>query len=383
MNFDPNTALQYAASIARPRRVGSGEDEVAAREIEDRLRSFDYRVEREPFTFSNLPNIILFLEILISLILIFSIFLIGARLKIIPAILTILLVFAASPINHLARSIALTNKFRFLKRYSTSNIVAALNDHADPSTPHLYLVAHYDSKSQRLSLVLRITLFSVALSSSLIFAAMTLLGFTSPITNLIGLMAILTGLPLLTLDVGNRSPGAIDNASGVGLVLHLAECLIGKDDPPDRLYNLTILIPSAEEFSLMGSAAYVQLHAEQLDREAGRTHVLNFDGIGVDGDLRWIGRGGELSDRIQQTCRDLNLKLGRFNMLGALYDHLPFADRGLDAVSLIAISPASRSIHTPKDSIDKLHVRGFDQAGRVALRVIERITTDDTDFTDK
>jgi hypothetical protein len=32
-------------------------------------------------------------------------------------------------------------------------------------------------------------------------------------------------------------------------------------------------------------------------------------------------------------------------------------------------------VHTPADSIDKLHVRGFDQAGRVVLRVIEEIIT--------
>lgn len=378
MNFDPSIALQYAASIARPRRVDSGEDDVVAGEIADRLRSFGYRVELEPFTFSNSLNILLSIEILLVLILLASIFLIGDRLKIVPAISILILVLAATPINPLARSIALTNKFRFLKRYSTSNIVAVLNDYIDPAAPHLYLVAHYDSKSQRLPLVLRIALFSAALSSSLIFAAMTLLDLTSPITTLVGISAILTGLPLLTLDMGNRSPGAIDNASGVGLVLHLAESLAQPTDWRNKI-GITVLTPGAEEFSLMGSAAYVQRHAGQLDREASHAHVLNFDGIGVDGDLRWIGQEGELSDLIRQACRDLNLKLGRFNMLGAVYDHLPFADRGLDAVSLIAVSPASRSIHTPRDSSDKLHVRGFDQAGRVALKVIENLTTDSID----
>jgi hypothetical protein len=59
-----------------------------------------------------------------------------------------------------------------------------------------------------------------------------------------------------------------------------------------------------------------------------------------------------------------------------MFDHMPFAQRGFDAVTLMAIGPASRSVHTPGDSIDKLHVRGFDQAGQVTLRVIEALATE-------
>ncbi len=49
------------------------------------------------------------------------------------------------------------------------------------------------------------------------------------------------------------------------------------------------------------------------------------------------------------------------------------AQRGLDAISIIAVGRASRSIHTPHDTIERLHVRGFEQAGRVALSVIGRL----------
>ncbi len=385
MNFDPNIALQYAASIARPRRVGSGNDEKVAEWIAQRLRSFGYQVDCEPFAFSIAPQLLLALEILLGLMLIAAMFVLDIRARIVPSIVFIAFMLTANPINRKVRSRSVLPPehqpqpfWKWHTTLSSTNIVATLPDRSeDSSLMQMYLVAHYDSKSQWLPLVLRITLFVLAMTCGLIFSTLNLFGVDALFANPFGFIAFISALPLLLLDTGNESPGAIDNASGVGLVLHLAECLRGTQS--ERLCNLTILIPGAEEFSLMGSAAYVQLHAEQLDHEAGYTHVLNFDGIGVDGDLRWIGRGGELSDRIQQTCRDLNLKLGRFNMLGALYDHLPFADRGLDAVSLIAISPASRSLHTPKDSIDKLQVRGFDQAGRVALRVIERIIMDFTD----
>ena len=77
--------------------------------------------------------------------------------------------------------------------------------------------------------------------------------------------------------------------------------------------------------------------------------------------------------RVQSACAEFDLPLKRFGFVGALFDHIPFAQRGFDAISLIAVGRASRSVHTPADAIDKLHVRGFDQAGRVALHVIAKL----------
>jgi hypothetical protein len=38
-------------------------------------------------------------------------------------------------------------------------------------------------------------------------------------------------------------------------------------------------------------------------------------------------------------------------------------------------------VHTSGDTPDKLHVRGFEQAGRVALRVIEKLAEQGTQGT--
>jgi Zn-dependent M28 family amino/carboxypeptidase len=180
---------------------------------------------------------------------------------------------------------------------------------------------------------------------------------------------------LLFLDVGNASPGAIDNASSVGLVLHLAECLVQRHDLRDKLH-VTILISSAEEMMVMGTAAFVKAHERQLRRQSWLS-ILNFDGIGVDGDLYWAGRSSSrLIRHIRQACDDRRLPLRRFRFVGAMFDHIPFAQHGFDAVTLMAIGRASRSIHTPGDSIDKLHIRGFDQAGQVTLRIIEQMANE-------
>jgi Zn-dependent M28 family amino/carboxypeptidase len=196
-----------------------------------------------------------------------------------------------------------------------------------------------------------------------------LLSQSSVLIDVIGLGAAVASIMLVLLGTGNASPGAIDNASGVGTVLHLAEILAARSDWRDRL-RVVILLPSAEEVGLMGATAYVKQHAAQLGHE--RPLVLNFDGVGIDGELQWVGvASSELAQLIQSGAHEENVSIKRFRFIGALFDHIPFAQRGLDAVSLIAVGRASRSIHTAHDTIDQLHERGFNQAGQVALRIVE------------
>jgi Ca2+/Na+ antiporter len=401
MNFDPQIALNYAASISRPRRVGTGTDEEVAAEITEKLRGWGYEIERQPFTFSTAPNVFLTLVVLAAILLVLFMLLAYERLSIvsdIAALALLLLVVLFMPLNRQVQSAALERNGRGLKwgrRYTTANLIASRNrvstvqNLASPTgrtpvsnLPHLYLIAHYDSKSQHLPLAVRIALFMLAIIAGLILVALTLLDVSTVFYLPIGFFALAVACPLLFLDVGNNSPGAIDNASSVGLVLHLAEVLAQRTDWQDRLC-LTILIPSAEEMTLMGSVAYVTTHEEMLHEQdqSGGLYVLNFDGVGIDGELYYVGHSHQShnSDRpnllthAQNACADLGLPLKRFSFIGALFDHIPFAQRGLDAISLIAVGQASRSVHTPADSIDKLHVRGFDQAGRAALRVIEQI----------
>ncbi len=392
MNFDPQTALNYAASISRPRRVGSGADQEVAAELERKLRGWGYEVEWQPFTFSTAPNVFLTLVVLAGIIFVLVMLLTHERFSSVAdaaALLLILLIALFMPLNRRVQSAALERNGRGLRwgrRYTTVNLAATLPERSAAESkealPHLYLVAHYDSKSQRMPLAARMTLFMLTTSAGLILVALTLLEVSTVLYLPIGLLTLAAALPLLFLDIGNNSPGAIDNASSVGLVLHLAEVLAQRADWQDKL-RLTILLPSAEEMTLMGSVAYVTAYEGTLrgqDRHGG-LYVLNFDGIGIDGDLYYVGHSHQLQSRdrmsllarVQSACAELYLPLRHFGFIGALFDHIPFAQRGFDAISLIAVGRASRSVHTPADSIDQLHVRGFDQAGRVALRVIEKM----------
>jgi hypothetical protein len=272
--------------------------------------------------------------------------------------------------------------------FETRNIIARLPESpVDPLVPNLYLVAHYDSKSQYLPLVVRIALFVFLIAGSLIFTTLTMLSLFNdlfiPLSIFVGIAAILSGIPLLFLDYGDDSPGAIDDASGVGLVLHLAEVIANQPDIKEGM-GITVLITSAEELAVKGAQAYIAENETNLRHQAdkGGLYVLNFDGIGVDGKIHLVdgssqiaGTSGEnLFSLIKKSAGEQGIPVGRFSMPGALFDHIPFARAGYDALSLIGIGKSSLVVHSENDSPGMLHVDGFKQAGRLAIWVIERLS---------
>jgi hypothetical protein len=125
MNFDPQIALDYAVAISRPRKVGSGEDERVAQEIEDRLRGWGYEVERQPFTFSMASEVFLKLFLLIGMLLIAALLIWHDRLL---ALSLVLLVLWFMPLNRRVQSAALGGTtLKWGQRYATANLVASRN----------------------------------------------------------------------------------------------------------------------------------------------------------------------------------------------------------------------------------------------------------------
>lgn len=377
--FSGRRALEYAASIARPRLVGTAEHDRVADELAARLAQWGYQVERQPFEFSTALNALLALVLSVNGAGLAAMSVLRAtvpELSVVSALIILACLGVAAIIGRTIShdAVAHSNQswrerlaIRLGKRYTATNLVATLPSDAQPHRT-VYLVAHYDSKSQRWPLVVRIALYTLLLPGTVIALGAALLNQPSALSDVFALVAAAASVLLVLLGTGNSSPGAIDNASGVGVVLHLAEMLAARSDWRARL-RVIILLPSAEEVGLMGTTAFVKRHAAQLAHD--KPLILNFDGVGVDGDLQWVGAtSSELTALIQSAAREADIPIGRFRLIGALFDHLPFAQRGLEAVSLIAVGRASRSIHTSNDTIHQLHARGFDQAGQVALRVI-------------
>jgi hypothetical protein len=403
MKFDPEIALDYARMISRPRQVGTREEKKIVQEIAAQLEQSGYLVDFQPFQFSTALERFLSAEILVGMIFILTTILtygISQWLTVLLIGLLIILILMIGPLNNNVQKNSFEPEdkqqpnwwsamcWKLGTRYQTKNIVATPpGSSPDPAIPHLFLVAHYDSKSQYLPLVIRIALFVILIAGSLIFAALTLLSFFNEIFTsisfVIGYLVILSGIPLLFLDYGNDSPGAIDDASGVGLLLHLAGVIAKHPNLSEKL-GITVLITSAEELAVKGALAYVTEHGTRLHNQAegGGLHVLNFDGIGVDGKIYLVGgsnrvagpSGGNLFNLIKRSAEELGILVGRFILPGALFDHVPFANEGFDALSVIGIGKSSWVVHSGNDSPEKLHVDGFNQAGRLAIRVIEKFS---------
>jgi len=403
MNFNPRIALNYAQQYSRPRQVGTREEHVIAQEIAGQVEQFGYSVQIQDFQFCAAFERVLVIEILLGLFLVLSAVLSSGKSQwftLLPTGLLISLILMIGPLNRKiqknsfgpevnAGATSWASKiWKIGTRFQTRNIVAAMPDSPlDLNLPHLCLVAHYDSKSQYLPLVVRIVLFVILVAGSLVFSILNgfnfFAGSLTPLVFVTGILVIICGIPLLFLDYGNNSPGAIDDASGVGLVLHLAEIIANQPELIGKL-GITVLITGAEELAVKGSLAYVQQNNSYLKSQAkrGGLHILNFDGIGVEGKLYIVGSdrgqaygtGGELYCLVQQSAAEKGISIGRFSLPGAMFDHVPFAEAGFNAVSIIGIGKHSISVHTANDSPEKLHERGFDQAGRLALGVIENLS---------
>ena len=389
MRFDPAVALQYATSMAKPRRVGTAANDAVIADLASRLRSVGCQGERDRFEFSSPGETAVVVHILVAQILIITTFWawgLSSWAGVLPAALLAALLGA----GRLYRTVAAAslwppdrthlNPWRrwWLARgrhYETANVVAHIPARSGSQPqPAVLLVAHSDSKSQALPLVARMGLIALASLAALVFAALAVLRvFVPAVTSaaaLAGLTALVAGVPLFFLFLagsGNASPGAVDNASGAGLLLHLAECLCA--EPPSMPVN--VLITGAEELGLLGALAFVQ-HTGLAALAGAR--VLNFDGIGTAGRLALVaGRGTALADSVRDACRELDISLGRLPLLGAQFDHLPFADAGLESLTLVNTGRAALSVHTAQDEASKLDRDGFRRAGEVALRVLEKL----------
>ena len=251
-----------------------------------------------------------------------------------------------------------------LLRARSVNLVAIRGD------PQVWIVAHLDSKSQ----VVPIGLRAAAITGVGLMWVVAIVASTAQLAewtyNPHGLWpwiagaGVVSALPVALTFLGERSNGALDNASGVAAVLLTASAL-----PEEK--SVGVIITSAEELGLAGARAWV--------RKRAPASVINFDGLDDAGDLRlmWTRRKperllGVLTDAVAEygaTARVSRL------LPGILVDAVAFADAGWQSVT---ISKATLSsvvrIHTDRDTVDHLHGEGIAAAARITVSALNRLT---------
>ena len=260
---------------------------------------------------------------------------------------------------------------------------------ASPDAPTLILCAHVDSarastfrhrallglQSQTMFIALRVALAVGAL------AALRLLGFTLPafLVWLVAALGSLVGGWWILTELLNQlgwqsaySPGAHDNASGVGVVLALAEHFA--QTAPERL-RLGFLFTGAEETGMHGAMAF----AASLG-QARQTRVLNFDMVGAGDTLCFAGGDGTLWPRRTDARLNALIQSAQPQVRRLWYtlrsgDFLPFLQRGLRATSLQTSGsvPAEQAYHTVYDTMKVVEVSALEMTAQAAMKAVGQL----------
>jgi hypothetical protein len=171
-----------------------------------------------------------------------------------------------------------------------------------------------------------------------------------PITAL----GVLAALPVAASVVSARSPGALDNASGVATVLRAAELT------PSHL-PIGVLLTSAEELGLAGARAWARM--------AKRGLAVNVDGIDDVGNARAIYSRRMPHSLIAILRQAKGWPAPERLPPGLLLDGVALADAGWEVltVSKGRWSTVTR-IHTPTDDVEHLQGVGIEEVASMLVR---------------
>jgi hypothetical protein len=234
--------------------------------------------------------------------------------------------------------------------------------------PRVWLAAHVDSKSQTVPMLLRVASHVALL---VVFAAALVACFVAtlrraPLSHPDWLTwgGLLAALPGLFCFVGNKSRGALDNASGVAAVL-LASRLIPRELP------LGILITRGEELDLAGARSWA------ATAPAGAL-MINCDTIDDEGGWRcmYASAPNEISAGAGKAAKKLGLPLRMGRMIpGIITDSLAFEKAGLPSVTISrgTLQTLAR-LHTRGDNPDRLTGAGAAEAARLLAEMVEELS---------
>ena len=242
--------------------------------------------------------------------------------------------------------------------FGTPSIVRGVNLIARRAAarPAIWLAAHYDSKGQPISMATRIVGSAAAVLGTAATIVALAVGWTVvPALALFALGAVV----LVGNRVTDRSPGALDNATGLVAIVAILDAL-----PRDA--DVGVLFLDAEEFGLVGARALVTHRAALLDGAA----VMNFDSLDDrGGSIAFLHRPGPLGRAVAAELGGGTLQ-GRW--LPVIVDGIALA-RGpvRECVTIMKGDwGTARVVHTPRDTVERLTLEGVRQVAAGVARAL-------------
>ena len=176
-------------------------------------------------------------------------------------------------------------------------------------------------------------------------------------------------------DSVSTSPGAVDNAAGTATVIEAARVLASCKDSIKQ-YKIRFVLFDAEEYGLVGSKAYAELHVDKMGENTGE--MLNFDCLGYKNanGLVIYRTSDTLSNAADECCNLLKIDCTRVFSAGASSDQVPFYDRGINvlfAINKVSGHPCGSCYHQACDDLTKIGSTQLGWAGKLATCILAKL----------
>jgi Iap family predicted aminopeptidase len=165
-------------------------------------------------------------------------------------------------------------------------------------------------------------------------------------------------------DTMTDTPGAIDNGSGVAIMLTLAEALVERAFP----LGLEYLALNGEESGGLGDAAYLRQKGDTL---AGMLAVINVDGVGGRVAANSITMLGE-SPAFRDQVAELHKGYPGVVWVDPWYasDHTAYFSRGVPCIAFNFVGVAELC-HGPGDTVEWISPRKLGEVASLTADIVE------------
>lgn len=166
---------------------------------------------------------------------------------------------------------------------------------------------------------------------------------------------------------GFRFPGAVDNASGVGIILEIARNLARRPLP----FNILCAFFTGEESGLLGAKHFVK------NAKVPITAAINIDSIGFEPTLNKMRNGHNkpghwLGDLSAEIIKKHKVEI---SWISGGEDSRAFQLENIPAIGLgqKPIDPNQRGIHTPLDTFENLYLETVKHGYGIVNDIIEQL----------
>lgn len=279
------------------------------------------------------------------------------------------------------------------KQQQTYNIYSQVpsKDEGEKPSRNIIFMAHHDTKTQKVTTIVRTVSYVLALFASLV---MGLVFIISSIAKIAGapsasvswvwpmlIVIFIANMPFLVILIVNKSIegtslGSLDNATGMAIVLKLLEHYVEK---PIANCNIWFLITGAEEWGMDGAIAFRK--SKQLD--PAKTFVFNFDMVAQG--LNYVAKFGlpkgkpynkRLNDLFTSAARDLGIQVDGFwiPLLGTTDGYI-FKVHGYETIDIITMKTAKYT-HSKKDTPAVCDAKTMQGAVEVTVKTVEKLVSE-------